>query len=314
MKFDYQDINLVPRKCSVNSRNECDTSCTLGNHTFKLPIVPANMECVITPAMAIEFSKRGYFYILHRFISSNEIIHFVRYMNENRLISSISLGVNDDSKQLVEDLITEGLTVDFITVDIAHGHSIKMEKMLKFLKKRMPESFIIAGNISTEDAVYDLEEWGADAIKVGIGPGSACTTYPSTGFGSRNCQASIVQECSNVSNIPIIADGGISNPGDISKALVLGASMVMIGGMLSGFTDSPGDTVEKENGLYKQFWGSASSYQSGKSSRIEGKLNLIPLKNRSIFDELVYIEECLQSSISYAGGKDLSAFLQVDWI
>jgi GMP reductase len=314
MKFDYQDINLVPRKCIVNSRNECDTSLTLGAYTFKIPVVPANMECVINPELAIEMARKGYFYIMHRFMSDNDTINFIRYMNQNSLFSSISLGVNDDSYNFVENIVKENLHIDYITVDIAHGHSIKMEKMIKFLKENMPNTFIIAGNVSTPNAVLDLELWGADAIKVGIGPGSACTTYPSTGFGSRNCQASIVYQCSTVCNVPIIADGGIQNPGDISKSLVLGASMVMIGGMLSGFRDSPGDTIENENGIYKQFWGSASGYQSGKKNRIEGKLNLIPLKPRSIFDEFTHIEECLQSSISYAGGKDLNSFLQVDWI
>lgn len=314
MKFDYSDINLVPRKCIVNSRSECDTSVTLGKHTFKIPVIPANMECVINPDLAIKMAKEGYFYIMHRFMSDDDTIHFIKYMSDNKLITSISLGVNEDSYNFIESIVNERLYIDYITVDIAHGHSNKMERMIKFLKKKIPNTFIIAGNITSEEAVYDLEIWGADALKVGIGPGSACTTYPSTGFGSRNCQASIVYECSQISNLPIIADGGISNPGDISKALVLGASMVMVGGMLSGFSDSPGDIVEKENGLYKQYWGSASSYQSGKNSRIEGKLNLIPLKDRSIFDELKYIEECIQSSISYAGGKDLNAFLQVDWV
>lgn len=143
---------------------------------------------------------------------------------------------------------------------------------------------------------------------------SACTTYPATGFGSRNCQASIIYECSKVAKKPIIADGGIREPGDISKSLVMGATMVMIGGMLSGYTDSPGNIVEYNGKRYKEFWGSASKHQSNKTNRIEGKKLLIDYKDSTLLEGYEYLKECLQSSISYGGGKDLSCFDQVKWI
>lgn len=143
---------------------------------------------------------------------------------------------------------------------------------------------------------------------------SACTTYPATGFGSRNCQASVVYQCSMVSMVPIIADGGIKCPGDITKSIVLGATMVMVGGMLSGLQDSPGDIVEKDFKTYKEFWGSASAFQSGKTNRIEGTKNLIELKPNTILQELKYLEECMQSSISYAGGNTIDALLNTKWI
>jgi GMP reductase len=117
-----------------------------------------------------------------------------------------------------------------------------------------------------------------------------------------------------VASVPIIADGGIRNPGDIAKALTFGATIVMVGGMMSGYEDSPGHIVEIDGKKFKEFWGSASSYQSGKSNRIEGKKTLVDFKNESIFDGLKYIEECLQSSISYAGGKDLNIFDNTKWI
>jgi GMP reductase len=314
MKFDFKDINLVPNRCVVDSRSECDTTLILGNYTFKLPVVPSNMECVIDVNLARNLASNGYFYILHRFYKDREILSFLNSMKEDNLFTSISVGVNEESYNLLNKIFKYDLEIDYVTIDIAHGHSNKMFNMIRFIREKFPKAFIIAGNVSSPNAVLELQEWGADAIKVGIGPGSACTTYPSTGFGSRNCQASTIYECANFSKVPIIADGGIQNPGDIAKALTLGASMVMVGGMLSGFKDSPGDIIENENGIYKQFWGSASNYQSGKTNRIEGKLNLIPLKEKSIFEELTYIEECLQSSISYAGGNDLNAFLRVNWI
>ncbi len=314
MKFDFDDINLVPRKCVVSSRSECDTSVKFGNSKFKLPIVPANMECVLDIKLAERLAKNGYLYILHRFYSDDVILSFIESMNDQNLITSISIGVNQDSYELIEKIINRNLVLNYITIDIAHGHSIKMEKMIKFLKENSSNTFIIAGNVSTQEAVMDLEFWGADAVKVGIGPGSACTTYPTTGFGSRNCQASTIHNCSLVANTPIVADGGIRNSGDIAKALTLGATLVMVGGMMSGYEDSPGNIVEIDGKKFKEFWGSASVFQSGKSNRIEGKKTLVEYKKESIFDGLNFIKECLQSSISYGGGKNLTTFDSVKWI
>ncbi len=311
MKFDFNDINLVPRKCIVTSRSECDTSVKLGSFTFNLPIIPANMECVIDEEIADGLAKNGYFYIMHRFGNTDV---FIKKMKDMDNYVSISVGVNQDSYELLERLHNQNLIPDFVTIDIAHGHSISTESMLKYLKSKFPDTFVIAGNISTPDAVVDLESWGADATKVGIGPGSACTTYPATGFGSRNCQASIIHECSRVAKKPIIADGGIKEPGDISKSLAMGASMVMIGGMLSGYSDSPGNMVEYNGKRYKEFWGSASAHQSNKTNRIEGKKLLIDYKDSTLLEGYQYLKECLQSSISYGGGKDLSCFNQVRWI
>ena len=311
MKFDFNDINLVPRKCIVTSRSECDTSLEFGKYRFNMPIIPANMECVIDDDIASILASNGYFYIMHRFGNTDG---FVKKMKDLGLFVSISIGVNQDSYDLLESLYSQNLIPDYITIDIAHGHSILTEKMMIYLKSKFPNTFIIAGNISTTEAVIDLESWGADATKVGIGPGSACTTYPATGFGSRNCQASIIHECAKVAKKPIIADGGIKEPGDISKSLVMGATMVMIGGMLSGYSDSPGNVIEYNGKKYKEFWGSASAHQSNKANRIEGKKILIDYRDKTMIEGYQYLKECLQSSISYGGGKDLSCFSQVRWI
>jgi GMP reductase len=321
--FDYNHINLIPKKCIVSSRSQCDTFIQFGNFSFKLPIIPANMECVINEDLAEELARNKYFYIMHRF--NIDINKFIQHMKKNNLITSISIGVNEDTYNLLDNLLSSNLIPDYITIDIAHGHSIKMQEMIKYLKIHFKNTFIIAGNVSTIEATKDLIEWGADAIKVGIGPGSACTTYPCTGFGSRGIQASIIEECAKYiinNNLPnhIIADGGITNICDITKSIVLGASMVMIGGMLSGFNQSPGKVIINSDGkMFKEYYGSASQYSVGidgksKNKHIEGTCKLIPYKNQSLFDYLEHIKECLQSSISYGGGTNLKSLRDVKYI
>jgi len=281
-----------------------------------MPIVPANMECIIDDEVARQLAQSNYFYIHHRF--QKDVVPFVRRMRSLHLPVSISVGVNEDSYDLLRTLKTMNLVPDYITVDIAHGHAVKMETLLAWIRSEFTEQkpYIIAGNVCTQEAVRDLEAWGADAIKVGIGPGSACTTYVATGFGSRNIQASIIPACVHAKkkrDTKIIADGGIKEPGDIAKALALGADLVMVGGMFSGCTDSPGKTVLGTDGhKYKEFWGSASASMTGKINRIEGIKTLTRSNDKTIIEQFTYLKECLQSSISYAGGKDLSCLTDVD--
>jgi GMP reductase len=310
-KFDFEDITLIPQFSYVDSRSECNTTCEFGKFKFKLPVVPANMESIIDVSLAIKLAEEGYFYILHRFN-----IEFVKTMKELNLISSISIGVNDDSYGLIDYLVSKDLIPDFITIDIAHGHSIKMKKMVSYIKNKMSDVFLIGGNVCTPDAVKDLTEWGCDAIKCGIGGGSACTTYHSTGFGNRGWQANMIEWCSRESKVPIIADGSIKEHSDIVKSLVLGASMVMVGGMFAGYDESPGKLIESGDSLFVEFWGSASSSQTGKTNRIEGIRKLIPYKEKSIFSKLNDIQESLQSAISYGGGnpKTLDCLNTVEYV
>lgn len=312
-KFDFEEINLIPRYSTVDSRSECDTNVKLGKYIFKNPIIPSNMESVIDFELSKKLSENGYFYIMHRFGVDNK--QFIKLMKDENLISSISIGVNEDSYILLNDLIKENLIPEYITIDIAHGHCKKMKKILKFIKSNesLKDTFIIAGNVSSIEGTVDLDNWGADAIKVGIAPGSACSTHPTTGFGSRNAQASVIHECSNVTKKCIIADGGIKQPGDITKSIVLGSTMVMVGGMLSAFIDSPGKIVEVDGIKYKEFYGSASNRQGNKTNRIEGIVKLNKLKNVNLLEYQEYLTECLQSSISYGGGKKLSDLYSVKW-
>lgn len=312
--FDYDDINLIPKKCIVDSRSECDTKVKLGKHLFEIPAMPANMKATINESLAEKLIRNNYFYVMHRF--DIDIKEFIRSFKEKNLITSISIGVNEPAYQLINQLKFEQLIPDYITVDIAHGHAIKMERMLKTLRDTFGNDvYIMAGNVSTIDGTNDLAMWGADGIKVGIGPGSACTTYPETGFGSRNRQASTVYECAegNIYGVDIIGDGGIRNVGDIVKNYVLGAKMSMVGGMFSAFTDSPGNQVVINNEYFKEFYGSASVHNGNKKNRIEGKKTLIPEKPETLLTYLNRVKESIQSAISYGGGNKLDDLYDVLW-
>ena len=183
--FDYEDIQLIPNKCVIKSRAEADTSVTLGNHTFKLPVVPANMQTILDENVAEQLAKGGYFYIMHRFDEAGRI-PFIKRMHDQGLIASISVGVKDYEYDFVSQLKADA--PEYITIDIAHGHADSVISMIKHIKKVLPDTFVIAGNVGTPEPVRELENAGADATKVGIGPGKVCITKVKTGFGTGGCK------------------------------------------------------------------------------------------------------------------------------
>ncbi|MRG87807.1 GMP reductase [Salinibacillus xinjiangensis] len=310
--FDYEDIQLIPAKCVVNSRSECDTSITLGGHQFKLPVVPANMQTIIDENIALYLAEHGYFYIMHRFEPETRI-DFVKDMQARGLIASISVGVKNEEYQFVQQLADEQLSPEFITIDIAHGHSNAVIEMIQHIKKHLPNSFVIAGNVGTPEAVRELENAGADATKVGIGPGKVCITKIKTGFGTGGWQLAALRWCAKAASKPIIADGGIRTHGDIAKSIRFGASMVMIGSLFAGHEESPGETVEQDGKLYKEYFGSASEFQKGEKKNVEGKKMYVDYKG-PLQDTLNEMQQDLQSSISYAGGNKLDSIRTVDYV
>ncbi|WEV39875.1 GMP reductase [Lactobacillus sp. ESL0681] len=310
--FDYDDIQLVPNKGIIRSRSEADTSVKLGNRTFKLPVVPANMESVINDNLAIWLAQNGYYYVMHRF-QPEKRLNFIKMMHQKGLFASISVGIKDSEYDFIDKLVSEGITPEYITIDVAHGHSVFVIKMIKYIKSKLPDSFLTAGNIATPEAVRELENAGADATKVGVGPGKACITKLKTGFGTGGWQLAALRMCSKVASKPIIADGGIRHNGDIAKSVRFGATMVMIGSMLAGHEESPGNVIKIDGKTYKQYWGSASEVQKGAYRNVEGKQMLVDYRG-SIADTLTEMQEDLQSAISYAGGKTLSSIKLVDYV
>jgi len=310
--FDYEDIQLIPAKSIVRSRSECDTHVTLGRHTFALPVVPANMQTVIDDDLAIWLAENDYFYIMHRF-EEDDRKAFMEKMKSRELITSISLGVKDYEYDFIKELDQENLVPDYITIDVAHGHSDLVLDMIRHVKKFLPDTFLIAGNVGTPEAVRELENAGADATKVGIGPGKVCTTKLKTGFGTGGWQLAALSSCSKAARKPLIADGGIRTHGDIAKSIRFGATMVMIGSLLAGHEQSPGNMIEVNGRTYKEYFGSASSYQKGERKNVEGKKMLTEYKG-DISDTLLEMKQDLQSSISYAGGNDIESLRKVDYV
>ena len=309
--FDYDKILLLPRKCLVQSRSECDASVTLGGRSFRLPVVPANMKTVVNEEICSWMAKNGYFYVMHRF--DLDSVAFVKAMNAKGLYASISLGVKKPDYDTVDQLVALGLAPEYITIDVAHGHADTVQKMIGYLKQHLPASFVIAGNVGTPEAVIDLENWGADATKVGIGPGKVCITRMKTGFGTGGWQLSALKWCARVATKPIIADGGIREHGDIAKSIRFGATMVMVGAMLAGLEESPGKTVTIEGKRFKEYYGSASDFNKGEYKHVEGKRILEPVKG-NLKDTLREMEEDLQSAISYSGGKKLLDIRKVNYV
>jgi GMP reductase len=309
--FDYDNILLLPRQCRVESRADCDTSVPFGPHRFKLPVVPANMKTVVDEPITEMLARAGHFYVMHRF--DLDTVAYARGMREKGLIVSVSAGVKPADYDVIDRLAAEGIGADYITIDIAHGHAESVRRMIAHIKEKLPDAFVIAGNVGTPEGVIDLEAWGADATKVGVGPGKVCITRLKTGFGTGGWQLSALKWCARVASKPIVADGGIRHHGDIAKSIRFGASMVMIGSLFAGHEESPGATVEVEGRRFKEYYGSASDFNKGEYRHVEGKRILEPVKG-ALADTLREMQEDLQSSISYAGGRQLADLRKVNYV
>jgi IMP dehydrogenase len=322
----YDDIQLVPRYSQIPSRNDIKLHTLLSRRYGLLnPIVASPMDTVCELEMAYKMFKLGGVGCIHRFNSIEEQSNIVKQLYERIFSSDIvpkepwgvgcgippimaAIGVSEDDKERATQLVKEGCNV--LLIDVAHGHHKNVKKMLEWCKQNLDEKVdIIAGNIATKQAALDLEEWGVDGLRVGIGGGSLCTTRLKTGFGIPN--VSCLEEVISVAKTPVMADGGIRSSGDISKALALGASQVMLGSLIAGTDEAPGQIIETTNGLYKRYRGSASletKVTHGQQTRnVEGESTTIPYKGgvKFIVNGLI---DGVKSALSYGGAKDLEHF------
>lgn len=316
----YKDVSLLPNCGIVTSRSECDVTQKLGSRTFALPVIPANMKCSISFGKAEWCQVNDIFYVLDRFYDYDRIIDWI--ILKNHAYVSISVGIKPEDFEFVLKLAKQKRVPEYITIDVAHGHSVQVFRMIEHIKKHLPCSFLIVGNITTRAAAIDLMMLDVDAIKVGIGQGHVCTTRLETGFGAPMFTS--ILECAEAKkernhHAAIIADGGIYHFGDAAKAIVAGADFVMSGSMFARCIDSPAKTISVSldgdtTKLYKEWYGSASEKNKGYNKYVEGRVTR-ELATFNSYDELIQKwEEALQSSVSYAGGNRLKDLQRVNYI
>ncbi|MCB0365663.1 MAG: guanosine monophosphate reductase [Bdellovibrionaceae bacterium] len=300
--YTFDDVLLVPNKSEVRSRRDPDLSTHLTREmTIDRPFISANMDTVTEAEMAIGMGKLGAIGILHRFMSiADQVKQVTRVKESGAAHIGASIGVNEDYQDRAKALVESG--VDVLTIDIAHGHSVAMLEVMSWLKSEFKGLQIIAGNIATPKGAEDLIEAGADAIKVGIGPGSMCTTRIITGCGVPQLTAiSLCAHVARAKGVPVIADGGVKSSGDIVKALAAGADSVMLGSLLAGTIETPGPI---RNGM-KQYRGMASkaaqvSWRGGVPEGMapEGESTQLPVKGH-IYDVINELSGGLRSGMSY---------------
>jgi IMP dehydrogenase len=315
----FDDVLLVPQHSNIESRSKVDLTAYLEQEDFEHPIIPANMKSVIGQEMVYEIIQTGGLAILHRFMPLQEQLDIAEDIMDmggmNRF--AISLGVKDEDFQTVSKFVEIG--VNKFCIDVAHGDSAQCINMIKRLRQFKGEKlFIIAGNVATGSGARRLWEAGADVVKVGVGPGSLCTTRIETGNGVP--QLTALMEVAEVQRqllelertkyyphemnlrkkFSFIADGGIKNAGDIVKALCF-ADMVMVGNLFAGCEESPGKVLSVDGRSYKEYAGSSTH----KTNHVEGVIALVPSKGsyHSILEKLL---EGVRSGCSYQGSQNLA--------
>ena len=319
----FDDVLIVPRRSSVRSRQDVSVSTWLSRRIeLGLPVVAANMDTVCEHEMAIAMARLGGIGILHRFMPIDAQAGQVERVKEAGadLLVGAAVGTDRDMIERAKALVAAG--ADALVLDIAHGHSDHAIDGVRRLKDHFADSDVIAGNVATAAGANDLAEVGADAVKVGVGPGGVCTTRTVAGVGVP--QLTAIADASQV-GVPVIADGGIRNSGDIAKALAAGASTVMVGSMLAGTKESPGEVEQGAKGLQKRIRGMASfeavkarADRSGEdldeeylSYRApEGVEGTVPYKGE--VSKLVWqMMAGLRSAMSYTDARTLPEFWQL---
>jgi len=328
IKLDYSDVLLRPKRSTMGSRKEVDL-----HRTFKfrnsqqdyngIPIMAANMDGVGTFKMAEELCKKGMFTCLSKNYQPGDIWDWIgNHVNKPDMVkcTAVSTGITDIDDERIEATLKLSRSIKYVCIDVANGYSERFLDYVARFRDRHPEVVIIAGNVVTADITEELLLKGADIVKVGIGPGSVCTTRIKTGVGYP--QLSAVIECADAAHGlggHIIADGGCSSPGDVVKAFGAGADFVMLGGMFAGCNEGGGDI---ENGKVK-FYGSSTTVAQEENGGVqdhrtsEGRIVEIPHKG-PVANVVTDILGGLRSGCTYVGANKLknlskcTTFVQVN--
>jgi len=293
----YDDVLLEPKRSNVSSRDHVKTwSFATPNNKIDIPIISAPMDSVTNGEMALCMAEQGGVGIVHRFLDIDEQAKHVNFVEHGTVGASI--GIRGSWRSRAAECVEAG--ADFICVDVAHGHLEDALDVVEEVSKAFPDTDIMAGNVATKEGAIDLAESGADSVKVGVGPGSHCSTREATGVGVP--QFTAVQnvyegKIYSEEDFTIVADGGIQNSGNIVKALMAGADTVMIGGLLGETYASPG----------KSTWGMASKKgkdNSGVDGHIEGVESQVN-SEKTVEEVISKLMEGVRSGLSYCGGHTI---------
>lgn len=316
----FDDVALVPQYSSIETRDDCNISTNLCNISLAFPVIPSNMETITGYNMLKFMSDCGGIGILHRFGNYLENIHEA---GAARLNYGISVGYQTECeltslfKEFDKIQKMQGTLPSLILIDVAHGHHIRMKSTIELWKKLTPNIPIVAGNACTIDGANDLGEWGANAIKVGVGNGSACETRVRTGVGVPQFTA-LEDICNEFDKngihgkVSIISDGGVKSPGDVAKALAVGANVVMSGSLFAATKETPTPLFRKgvwpNERLYKPYYGSASEQAKG-TKNVEGNGTLLPYKGKAM--RIVEgISQGIKSCMSYCNARTLEELFE----
>ena len=290
----FDDVTLAPNYSTIMP-SEVDTSVLLTNHLkLKVPLLSSAMDTVTESKMAIALAKAGGIGVIHRNLNINQQVLEIRKVKKLSLKVGAAIGASEKEFVRAKQIIKEG--VDLIVVDTAHGHTKKVGEIIKYVKKiKKNKIALCAGNIATPQAAKFLIKLGVDIIKVGIGPGSICTTRLVAGIGVPQLSA-ILSVRNGIKNkkVKIISDGGIKYSGDLAKAFAAGADAVMIGSLFAGTNETPGKLIKKNGKLYKSFrgMGSVGAMNKGSADRYFQKKQM---------DVSKYVAEGVEGYVKYKG-------------
>ena len=315
----FDDILILPRYSNILPANT-DISLNITKKLLlKVPFLSSAMDTVTESNMAIAMANAGGIGVIHRNLKTNNQTQEVKKVKNKKLLVGAAIGTNQEDLERAKALIASG--VDLIVIDTAHGHSEKVLKILLKVKKFSGKIPICVGNIATGEAAKKLYNCGADIIKVGIGPGSICTTRMIAGIGVPQITAIMeVKKALTKKNVKIISDGGIKFSGDIAKALAAGADAIMMGSIFAGTDESPGKKFKIKGKIYKKYrgMGSIGAMSSGSANRYfqknyKDKSKFVPegvegrVEYKGSVSKIIYqLQGGLRSSMGYIGVKKLS--------
>ena len=314
----FDDVLLIPKYSDVIPLNTNIFLQLTKNISLKVPFMSSAMDTVTESKMAIAIAKEGGMGIIHRNLNIKDQSNEVKKVKDKKLLVGAAIGTNQEDLDRARSLTLNG--VDLVVIDTAHGHSEKVLRTLSKIKRIIKKVPICVGNIATGEAAKKLYNSGADIIKVGIGPGSICTTRMVAGIGVPQISAIMeVKKALNKKNVKIISDGGIKFSGDIAKALAAGADAIMMGSIFAGTDESPGKKFKSKGKIYKEYrgMGSIGAMSAGSANRyfqknFKDKSKFVPegvegrVEYKGKVSKIIYqLQGGLRSSMGYIGAKNL---------